>query len=151
MGIMALMMTIAVASFYDWGKTSAMRGSLWGVDSSLEHARQWAVTHRVKTTWFWTNMTDPVSGDTISGYLVTTNWPLGAGRLEQVISETNYLTAGIIFSNSSANDITFNIDGRCIGGSAVRQIGLEQNWSNGICRIVKVYPLTGRATIVPEL
>ena len=38
MAIMALMMTIAVASFYDWGKHSAMRGSISTPPSTLHPA-----------------------------------------------------------------------------------------------------------------
>jgi prepilin-type N-terminal cleavage/methylation domain-containing protein len=148
MAIMALMMTIAVASFYDWGKHSAMRGSLFGAKSCVAHARQFAVTHRMKTTWFWTNITE--GADLVGAYLVTTNWPLDA-PLEHLISQTNYLATGIIFSNSSANNITFGIDGSIHeGGATAKWIALEQNWTNGICRFIKVSPLTGRTRIVPE-
>lgn len=143
MGIMALMLAITLTSYFDWSKTSAMRGSLWNVKSSLEHARQWAVTHRTRTTWLCANTPGL---NPVGCYVISTNT---SDPFAHIIGQTNYVAGGIEFDLAEATNITFGILGKVENVGVTKQtVTLEDNRTGGgDSGSVVVYALTGRTRI----
>ncbi len=145
MMIMGILMAITIASYLDWNREAAIRGSTWGVDSSIEHARQWAITHRVRTSWMWTNV---VSGAGMRGcYVVTTNTTLPSAGM---VSETNYLAEGVVFGDVTEGLITFKSDGSATGGVTAIKLIIQETRTNGLTREIKVFPLTGRSKVMSK-
>ena len=109
LGIVGIMMVIAVGAFDSMGRGQGLRGGVLNVRSSLALARQYAVTHRERATLVVGNGMSPAGRRT--GYYVITN---SAG---QAIGATNFLTDGIVFTNTSPDRIEFKYDGSCGGNS----------------------------------
>lgn len=138
MAIMLILMTIAMVNFFEFGKRAAMRGAILDVKSSLVSARQWAITHRDRTTFCYGN----IDGPPARGYILTTD------SEGQYLGNTNYLPAGIVFTNSATNTIIFKLDGSCAGSVNVRRIAMfATNTLNAVTNYIEVYPLTGRAKL----
>ena len=55
-GIMLMMMGVTIGAFHEWGRNAAMKASVLNVRSSLSLARQYAITHRMKTTFQYGNV-----------------------------------------------------------------------------------------------
>jgi prepilin-type N-terminal cleavage/methylation domain-containing protein len=134
MAIMMVMMAMMMVSFTDWGRGASMRSAVLSVKSHLVTTRQWAITHRVRTTFTYGNVTNTGA---LTGYYVVTN------GVDGLIGSTNYLPKGV--TNLTSGRITFTLDGSCAGGTANTIITLVKN---NLTNQVSVYPLTGMVKLV---
>jgi prepilin-type N-terminal cleavage/methylation domain-containing protein len=132
--IMAIMMAIAVGAFMSFGRGAGLRGSTMNVQTSLNLARQRAITYREKTLFAYGNLGDPARG----WYTLTTNGVLIGG--------TNYLSDGLVFTNPAAGSFVFDLDGSCDGGAVVKRVTLMERDRevNAMSNVLSIYPLTGR-------
>lgn len=140
MAIMMIMMTMAMVTFQSFGKGTAMRSGLLNVKTGLMGARQWAVTHRVRTSFTYGN----ASGLPKRGYYLITN------SVQKTIGETNYLPAGVVFTNlpfdgASVVSIMFKLDGTVDAAGTQMNIGVS-NEASTVNMVV--YPLTGKAKVL---
>jgi prepilin-type N-terminal cleavage/methylation domain-containing protein len=144
--IMGLIMSIAVVAFVDIGRGAAMRSSVLNVRSGLSSARQYAITHRVRTLFEYGNASE---GGMTNGYYVIANSVSG------VIGVTNFVARGICFADST--NVEFALDGSCTGagwantaGYVTRDVTLYESRPDGTLRpngmavTTVVYKLTGR-------
>ena len=138
MAIAMILLGIALASSMDWGRGIGMRTSSTNTRSSLDTARQWAITHRISTDWICTN-----DYPEERGYAVIL--PGGTERL----GNTNYLSKGIIFDTNSIGKITFTPDGSCDNAANNINIVLLENERRdlGIHTTITVYRTTGYTSI----
>lgn len=129
MTIMAIMMGVAMVGFSDWGRGTGMQGATMNVKSSIALARQWAITHRKKTTIVCTN----------NYYVIS----CGVDN----VGGTNYLPEGLEFVDGV--DLAFKLDGSCRGSNLPREITIRESGmeTNYLKEIIQVYPLTGRARV----
>ena len=141
MTIAMILLALALTSSPDQGRGIGMRTSATNTRSSLNMARQWAITHHISTDWICTNSTE-------RGYAVIL--PGGTERL----GNTNYLSKGIDFATNSIGTITFDSNGSCTntwGSNANNDIDiilLEKERGNfGIHTTITVYRTTGYASI----
>jgi len=134
MAIMVVLMAIAMVSFLQWGRGTAMRSAIIVVKSNLVSARQWAITHRVPTHFICGNTNGVMAQN---GFFVVTTNNASSG----VIGTINYLQSRVQFSTT--NDICFMLDGSCTGTTSLVTIGLT---GQALTNSITVYALTGRAT-----
>jgi prepilin-type N-terminal cleavage/methylation domain-containing protein len=116
MAIMTIVLSIAVGAAMDWGRGTGMRGAARNVKSSLDLARQWAMTRGVTTTF--------LCGNAVSagrGYFLITN-AFG------MFGNTNYVAQGVGFAAGATARIDFLPDGSCAGADA--------EWPNGCAALV---------------
>jgi prepilin-type N-terminal cleavage/methylation domain-containing protein len=143
MGIMVLMMALSMGAFMDWTRNSGMKGCVLNIKSTLNGARQLAITRRVRTTVYYGNS----KGIPAVGYYYASN------RLEGVIGQTNWLARGVQFDLAPPNysrPITFNFDGSCTNevGALPLTIRIVEAGRGGSASTLwsdlQIYPLTGR-------
>jgi len=136
MVIIAMMMSIAVVGFMDMGRGAGVRASTLTMQSSLNQARQNAITYRMRTVLFYSNLTTDV--DMPRGfYVISTN--------NVTIGATNFLSNGIIFTNPGSDRYEFDLDGSC-DGMADRRVWLTERDRGGraLTNCITVTPLSGR-------
>ena len=154
MAIMGIMMMITVGAFEHWGRGTGMRTSVLNLRSGLSFARQYAITHRARTFFIYTNGLD--AAGIISGYYLVATNQTGTG----LIGTTNFIANGLNFAAS--NWVEFALDGSCAktgvgatpwpttSGYVARDIVLQEVLRNGNPRpnglavTTIVYRLTGR-------
>ncbi len=127
--IMAIMMGIAMVGFSDWARGTGMQGASMNVKSSIALARQWAITHRKKTT-----------------FLCTDDYYVISCGVDNV-GGTNYLPEGLEFE--AGLDFTFRLDGSCTGNTLPRELVIKESdkETNYLQTVIQVYPITGRARV----
>ena len=142
--IMVIIMGVAVGGFLSWGKSAGMRGSVLNVKSSMDLARQRAITFRERTTFTYGNTTN----FPIRGWYTVKRPAKGNPSVLKLIGVTNYVADGVIFANSSEMpySFTYRMDGTC-GGMMQESFLLQgrETGTNVMYTIVTVYPLTGRS------
>jgi prepilin-type N-terminal cleavage/methylation domain-containing protein len=142
MMIMALMMFIAVGAFKDFGRSVGMRGASLGVKTSLNMARQRAITHRDRIYFVYGTDTNSMPK---KGYYYVRND-------EEDLSNTNFCPKGTYFEGPDSK-IEFKLDGSCdaktgIWNGSVSYIGIrEEQGVSYLARTVSVFRLTGRSRI----
>jgi len=146
MAIMGIMMGITVVAFMNFGRHAAMKGAVLNVRTSLSLARQYAITHRVKTKFEFGNTNNPMN--------VRTGW-YSITATNTVVDPTNFLTEGVAFTDGT-NDlpigarpwIEFKLDGSCSGDVAppTTNLFITEGHASGISltSTTRVYKLTGR-------
>jgi len=146
--IMAVMMGIAVAAWIDWGRGAGMRGSSLDVQSSITLARQWAITHRVRTQYIYGN-TNVASIDR-GFYVICTN---NSSGIPVPVGNVSLMAENVVFTNTppavALPTIVFKLDGTCSGSGATDQTMdlLELNRATPLRSRITIYPLTGRCKI----
>lgn len=140
MVIMAVMMTIALVAFRQIGHAAGMRASVLNVQSSLNQARQNAITYRVRTVFAYSNM-ESLTELPVGCYVIKTNGALIGG--------TNRLDVGIIFTNPTSGSFVFKFDGSCAGLAIETNIMLMERdkGNNALSNAITIYPLSGRIKI----
>ena len=138
--IMAIMMSIAVLAFLKIGHAAGMRAAVLNVQSTLNLARQNAITYRVRTKFTYGNVesdTQPLVGY----YTMTTNGVL--------IGKTNLLDVGIVFTNPGSGSLEFKFDGSCQGLAIETNILISERdkGANALSNAITVYPLSGRIKV----
>jgi prepilin-type N-terminal cleavage/methylation domain-containing protein len=135
LAIMGIMMTGAVVAFLNFGKNAAMRSSVLNVRSGLSFARQYTVTHRVRTRFNHGNLPNDM-GVPCGWYSVTTN--------NVTVGTTNFLQGGVTFGGEGF--IEFKLDGSCTGNGTSTNITLieQRRGDVSIVSTTMVYMLTGR-------
>lgn len=138
--IMVIMMSVAVVAFLNIGHAAGMRASVQNVQSSLNLARQNAITYRTRTVFTYGNLNSQDELP-VGYYVVTTSGvPLGG---------TNRLDTGIVFTNPSSGSLEFKYDGSCGGLTVDTNIMLMERdkGNNALSNIITVYPLSGRIKV----
>jgi Tfp pilus assembly protein FimT len=147
MGIMVLMMALTMGAFIDWTRNSGMKGCVLNIKSTLNGARQLAITKRVRTTVYYGNS----KGLPAVGYYYASN------TLEGIIGQTNWLARGVQFDLKAPNyskPITFKFDGSCtndsgaVPGIIIRIV--ETGRAGAVSELsseLQIYPLTGRVKL----
>ena len=145
MAIMALLLAMLLPAYVDWGRGSAMRGSLLNVQASLSLARQLAMTRATRTRFDYGNLASEPTGYyrilDVGVALTTTN--------ELALTTTNYLADGVLFNigTDTVVRIEFKPDGTCAGwsGNAVALVlrEVEERGSAGLAATVTIHRLTG--------
>lgn len=142
--IMAVMMGIAVAAWIDWSRGAAMRSSMLDAQASLALARQWAITHRVRTYYVYGN-TNSSSIDR-GYYAICTN---NADKTALIpVGNTSMLAENVVYTNTPGKTlptVAFKLDGTCSGGATDMSFDLtELNRATPLRTRIKIAPLTGR-------
>jgi type II secretory pathway pseudopilin PulG len=96
--IMAIIMTFAVPAFVGIGRGAGLRSAVQGVRSTLSLTRQWAITHREKTSFVY-------GRDETGSYYEVVNLP------ESSIQARTYLERSIDFGDENNPPLTFKSDG----------------------------------------
>ncbi len=103
LGIVATLFSLAIGAYLSWGRNTAVSTASQGCITTLDLARQWAVTHRTPAIIDLIN--DGKQGTfTISGITDGSEQP-------RLITSTNALPDGIVFSDTTPETITFHPDG----------------------------------------
>ena len=136
MAIFAILLSIAAAASVHWGRATRLRSSVRKAASSLDHARQWAVTYRMPTAFAPANDAGVLRGC----YLIT-----NAGQ--RVIGVTNYLASGIVWAGN-LEPVVFLPDG-CADVPGDRQFVLSETnkGARNLAVTLTVYRVTGRTRI----
>lgn len=138
--IMAMMMSVAVVAFFQITHAAGMRASVVNMQSSLNLARQNAITYRVRTLFTYGNM-ESSNELAVGYYVITTN---GA-----MIGWTNRLNIGVVFTNPQSGSLQFTLDGSCAGLAVETNIMLMERdkGAKALSNMITVYPLTGRIKV----
>ena len=170
MAIMSIIMGIAMVAFKDWGRGAAIRSAVLELRSHVSGARQYAITHRKRTTLEYGNVKDPVI-NADRGYCLTTIKSNATDTVGIVVGDTNFMPQGVVFEWGSytpvvAGDtrflrIRFKSDGSCSDYDASespwiserRLIAMKESKATGATLMsvtTTVYRLTGRIKIGQE-
>jgi prepilin-type N-terminal cleavage/methylation domain-containing protein len=134
--IVAILIALTLGSYSSWGRSAGMRVAAANLRSSLNLARQWAVTHQVRTSFTCGN-----AGSPLRGFYVISDATWGD------IGRTNYLAVGVVFPNGWTRTLQFRPDGSCEALNnafdlVVVELGKE---TNGLSTRIRVIPATGMA------
>jgi Tfp pilus assembly protein FimT len=136
LAIFVILLSIAVASSVHWGRATRMRGSIQAARSSLDQARQWAVTHGAPTAFVFAN-----APNLPRGYFVV------ASSSQGVIGTTNYLASGIVWDGTTGS-IAFLPDGSADEPADRLLVLSEANrGAAGLVSTITVYRVTGRTRV----
>lgn len=118
--IMIIMMGIAMFGFVDWGRGQGIRTSVLNFRNTFSHARQHAITHRVRTQLHYGNMPPPgpppgPGTPPWRGYYYVSTEDDG------ILGTTNVFPEGVIISNGAPIVVgpyvealvEFKLDGSC--------------------------------------
>ncbi|MEI6972299.1 MAG: prepilin-type N-terminal cleavage/methylation domain-containing protein [bacterium] len=143
MVIMAMMMAIGVVAFMQIGYAAGLRASVLNVQSTLNQARQNAITYRTRTEFAYSNMESDTQP--LVGYYVI------RGDDGDLIGATNRLDIGIIFTNPVAGSFIFRLDGSCNAAGFEENITLieRDKGSKALSNSITVYSMSGRVKIKP--
>ncbi len=103
MTIVAIIFTIAIGSYISWGRSTNIATASRNCTTTLDLARQWAVTHRTPAIIDFHN-SDSQGRYTISAIT-------GDNREPILINPTNRLPQGVIFSDPTPDRLIFLPDG----------------------------------------
>ena len=110
MALMVILLSIALISQVDWGRSKALNGALRGTKSNLGLARQMAVTHHTTAIFVYGNDTS-VTPNRGYHYIATND-------TDALISNTNFLPKGMAYTNDGPLTLEFGADGTGAGDSS---------------------------------
>jgi len=122
--LMIILITIAITSQLDWGRSKALQGAVKSTKSYLGLARQMAITKHTATFFVYGNDTS-VTPSRGYHYLATND-------TGSPVSSTNFLPKGMAYSNSSELALGFLADG--VGS------GESSTWPGGYRDVVVYEP-----------
>lgn len=149
MALMIILLSIALTSSLDWGRSKALRGAVRGTISRLGLARQMAVTHHTTAIFVYGNDTSVTPS---RGYhYIATN------ETDALVSNTNFLPKGMAYTNNIPLMLEFRADGTGAGESSEWPGGYRDlviceptrtNGENCLWATVRVARVTGTARVI---
>ena len=101
--IIAALFTLAMGAFLSWGRATSVRTAAYNCTTTLDLARQWAITHRTPATVELFN-DGPQGIYTIRGVFGDVDTP-------RLVCPTNRLPNAVLFSSPTPPTLIFSPDG----------------------------------------